>query len=223
MSSWVVNRIAASPASTIRAAEMLGKARQWLPEFLEGVTIDPETLHSRTALRCIQVQPDLDAISPDDREDEAVDCLQSEKAKRRVRGLKLLSDMADPDIFEWCLMMLEDASVDVRVAALKAMRRADEGSLEPFIPLAEHSDRRVRAEAIATATKFAGDEASTWFRRGLQDPSPCVRVEVARHLAELDPVAHRSLLELAVYDPNPAVAKAARGVIEHTGFAELVW
>ena len=64
-----------------------------------------------------------------------------------------------------------------------------------------------------------------WFDRGLKDPSPHVRREVARVLPHLDVMddAHRRIFELALYDSNPDVVRLAEKLTEGKGYAKLRW
>ena len=46
-------------------------------------------------------------------------------------------------------------------------------------------------------------------------------METARVLKFLDPKTHRKAFNLARHDPNPEIAKLARKLTEHHGFAQL--
>jgi hypothetical protein len=52
--------------------------------------------------------------------------LKSSKPKSRAKGLKRLAKVKAPDLFDWCVMFLEDESRNVRVAAPHAMVYCDE-------------------------------------------------------------------------------------------------
>ncbi|MGY8825456.1 MAG: hypothetical protein ACKVJG_16210, partial [Candidatus Latescibacterota bacterium] len=71
---------------------------------------------------------------------EALEGLQSAKAKRRQRGLRLLAELRDPDLFEWCAMMLTDEHLDVQVIALKTMRQCEEIEFEMVEQIARSSE-----------------------------------------------------------------------------------
>ena len=218
LSRWVVNRMTSRPNSTIRARELLGMARQWLPEFFKGVEIDPETLQARRRVGTIEVQVELPEEEVDPREDEALDCLMSEKPDRRARGLRILSEIGDPDLFDWCAMFLDDESAEVTAAALHTMVSCEEADPEVIAPFAESEDKRVRAAATATLAKHGGEEAARWLERGLKDPETCVRFAVAALLPQMDPVEHKEAFELALYDPNPEVRRRARTLTAGKGF-----
>jgi hypothetical protein len=223
LSRWVTNRLSSQPDSRLSQGELLHMARQWLGEFFQDVEVDPERLRARRTVQQIDVAAAAEESEPDPREQEALDCLQQTSARCRVRGLKLLAELDDPDLFEWCVMMLDDESPAVKVAALRAMACCQEGDAEMIAPFAASGDKRVRAAAIAALARHAGDDAPRWFERGLKDPSACVRVSAAAALDGLDPVEHRALFELALHDPNPQVARTARKLTAGKGFSKASW
>ena len=225
LSRWVNNRLQSDRGGRVRIkpAELLEMAQRWLPEFFEGYEVDPDHAAAYRVHGTVEVAVDASEIAPDPREDEALDCLAAPRAKSRARGLALLADLGAPDLFDWCVMFLADAALSVRLAALRAMLRCDDGHPEAVEPLARSDNKRVRAAAIAALAHLAGDDAPRWFRRGLRDPSPCVRVATARLLDKLDPAEHKALFELALTDPNPDVARAARKLTAGKGYAKLEW
>jgi len=218
LSRWVVNRMTSQPNSKIRPKQLLGIARRWLPEFFEGVRIDLETMRARREVATIEVEVELPPEPADPREDQALDCLVSDRPARRARGLALLAEIADPDLFDWCLMFLGDDSTDVTVAALHTMLACEEADPEVIAPFAESQDRRIRGAATAALAKHGGDDAPRWFVRGLKDPEPCVRVETAALLSKIEPAEHKEIFELALYDPNPEVRRRARRLTAGKGF-----
>jgi len=223
LSRWVNNRLRSARSTRVKPTALLEMAQRWLPEFFENVEIDPESLHVRPRVGAIDVKVDEAAVEPDPRQDEAIDCLTDARPKRRVRGLSLLADMGDPDLFDWCVMFLGDEAVTVRLAALRAMLQCDDGHPQVIEPLSKSQNKRIRAAAIAALARHAGEDAPRWFKRGLKDPSPCVRLAAARLLDQLDPTEHRRIFELALYDPNPDVARAARKITAGKGYAKLKW
>jgi len=218
LARWVLNRVTSQPQSRLRPGELLHMARQWLPEHFKGVEVDPKSLRAYRRVRQIDVAAGMDAPEPDPRDDEALTLLADPKPKRRIRGLAILADMEDPDLFEWCVMYLNDRSVNVRVAALHTMLRSEDGDGEVIAPLARSENKRVRAAAIAAMAKFSEDDAPRWFARGLKDPEPCVRIETAAVLSTLDPAEHRGVFELALYDPNPDVVRLAQKLTAGKGY-----
>ncbi len=224
LSRWAANRL--NDRGHAETTELLGRARQWLPEYFERFEIDPVTLHARPLVERFNVAPATDDVSrpePDAREDEALDCLISPKPRRRARGLALLAKLEDPDLFEWCVMFLDDESRDVRLAALHTMLHCEDGDPEVILPLADSDEPCLRAAATAALAKHAGKDASFWFERGLKDPSACVRMEVANLLPQLDPAKHRTLFELALYDPNPEIARRAEKLVAGKGYHKVAW
>jgi hypothetical protein len=218
LSRWVVNRITSQPGSALRLKELLEVARRWLPDFFAGVEIDPETLRVYRRVSTIEVEVEPPTEPLDAAEEEALECLVSEKPRRRVRGLRLLAEMEVPDLFDWCVMFLEEESVEVTVAALRAMVCCEEAAPEVIVPFADSTDKRVRAAATAALAKHGGKAASYWFERGLKDPEPCVRAETAALLGELHPALHKQIFELALFDPNPEVARRARKLTAGKGY-----
>ena len=223
LSRWVAHRLASQPRAKIHPSELVQLARQWLPEFFEGVEVDPENLRVHRSVKTVEVQVETALVELDAREEEALDCLIASTPKRRIRGLKLLTDMEEPDLFDWCVMFLDDESADVRVAALHTMLRCEDGDAEVIAPLAESEDKRVRAAAIAALAKHSGEDALHWFEWGLKDPYACVRLETAAVLSQLDPAEHRAIFELALYDPNSQIAHLARKFTAGKGYGEGKW
>jgi hypothetical protein len=218
LSRWVVNRMTSQPNSRIRPTELLGMARRWLPEFFKGVEIDLETMQVRRSVATIEVAVELPQEPTDPREDEALDCLLSDKPTRRARGLVLLAELADPDLLDWCVMFLHD-DVEVQIAALHAMLSCDEVEVDVVLPLVSSEDKAIRAAATAVLARHGGEGAADWFVRGLKDPEPCVRIETARQLDVLDAAEHNEVFELALYDPNPEVRHRAQKLAAGKGLA----
>jgi hypothetical protein len=223
LSRWVVNRLRQQPNHTIKPTEILEHARRWLPEFLDDVEIDPDTLHARRRTGNIEVEVDYSELEADEREYEALTLLEGDKAKQRVRGLQLLAKLEDPDLFEWCAMLLDDDSVEVQVAALRTILQCEDADPDTIAPFAECEDKRIRAMAIAALAKHSGEDAPLWFRRGLTDPLPNVRMETVSLLPLLDPAEHKELFELALYDPNVRVQQHAERMTQGKGYAKLKW
>ena len=220
LSRWVSNRMAGQNQPKVHASELLHLARQWLPEFFAGVVLDPKRLEVHRRAETIEVEvviPEADA-----RVFEAIELLDDSKPKRRVRGLSMLVELDDPDLSEWCALCLDDESVSVRIAALRAMGRCGEADVEFVKPFANAENRRIRAAALAVLAKHSGNESARWFKRALKDPSPCVRVESARLLTQLDPIENREIFELALYDPNPEIARLAEKLTAGKGFQKIV-
>jgi hypothetical protein len=218
LSRWVVNRLATQSKSIIRKTELIEMARRWLPDYFEGVVVDPKRLHSSRGPRTIEVKIAIDdAPHGDKREEDAVDCLEDPRPERRVRGLELLAEMAHPDLFDWCVMCLDDETTDVQVAALHAMLTCHDGDADIIRPFVDSDDRRVRAAAIAALARRGGKEAARWVERGLKDPEPCVRVESAALLNGFDPAKHPLIFELALHDLNPNIVQRAEKLTGRKG------
>ena len=226
LSRWITNRLTTHPGAKIVPGEVIRLARQWLPEFFEGAEIDPERLKVRRRPRMASIEVEVDADSLpqiDRREEEALELLQDARPARRARGLAVLAELDDADLFDWCAMYLDDDSTEVLLAALRLMLRCPEGGPEPAAALADSPDRRVRAAAIAVLARHSGQDAPRWFERGLKDPSPCVRLKTAALLGQLDPRRHRAIFELALYDPNPQVVRLARKLTAGKGYPRSAW
>ena len=54
--------------------------------------------------------------------------------------MRLLAELRDPDLFEWCAMMLTDEHLDVQVIALKTMRQCEEIEFEMVEQIARSSE-----------------------------------------------------------------------------------
>jgi len=223
LSRWVTNRITSQPKSKLPPGEVLHMARQWLPEYFDGVEIDPATLHTHRKARRIRASAEEPGPVLDPLEEQALSLLEEGSPKRRIRGLELLAEVGDPDLFDWCVMFLGDRSTNVRVAALHLIRRCEDGEPETLEPLARSQNKRVRGAAIAALARHGGAEAAGWFARGLKDPEPCVRLETAAVLPELEPAGHRAVFELALHDPNPDVVRRAEKLTAGKGFRKATW
>lgn len=230
LARWVDNRLATQPHARIGEKELLARAAQWLPECFAGVEIDFE--HLRVWPKVAREAAAQQAAPPvDRREEEATACLESDKPQRQVRGLRLLADLADPDLFEWCVLLLGEGhpSAELRskpqsaVGILKVMRRCEDIQPEVLAPYAASEHKAVRGAAIEVLVLCSGEEAPKWFWRGLTDPVPHVRLSAAKFLDRLDPRTHRDSFEVALYDPHPQVAQAARKLTQHMGFEPLSW
>lgn len=217
LSDWARKRLASRAVRTIKPRELVYMARRWVPEFFEGYVVDADHFKAFRHTKTIQVETVIDEVVPD-QEAEALECLESPKAKRRIRGLKLLAEMGDPDLFEWCSMYLEDDSVEMRIAALHTMRHCPAIDPDVITPLADSEDKRIRAGAITALAKHAQDDKEYWCWLGLTDPSTCVRVETARVLPDLDPEKHRAVFSVALHDPNPEIARQAERLTRGKGY-----
>jgi hypothetical protein len=218
LSRWMVNRLSTRPNRSVRAVEILEKARRWLPDVFEGFVVDPKTLKSSRTVERVHLHVEPPKHEPDPREEQALESLEDPRPERRMRGLRLLRELGDPDLFEWCALLLDDESVHVRVAALHTMLHCDAGEPDVIRPLAADEDKRVRGAALAALGKHGGEEAAGWIRHGLKDPSPCVRAECARVLSDFDPVGNRPLFELALHDPNREIARQAQRLVVGKGY-----
>jgi hypothetical protein len=218
---WVERRLSHQPKVQIKPSELLHLATQWMPEYFEGVVLDPQRLKVVHGVKTVEVA--VEASPADVRQDEALRLLDDPSPKRRIRGLGMLAEMKDPDLFDWCVMHLDDESVNVRLAALHTILQCEDGEPEVLEPLARSEDKRIRGAAIAALARHGGDEALEWFQRGLKDPDACVRRQVVALLAELDPARHRAIFELALYDPNPDVEYRALKAAQGKGYARPKW
>ena len=224
LSGWMTHRLQQQPRRGIKPTEILYNARRWLPEYLDDVEIDTKTLHASPRPERIKLEIDYDELAGDTREDQALDLLEASKPKQRIRGLQLLVKLEDPDLLDWCTMLLDDDSVDVRQVALRTItHRCEDADTELLEPFAASADLRIRGAATAALARHAGDASKRWFRVGLTDPSPSVRTEMITLLPLLDPTENRELFELALYDPNPQVQQCAVRATKGKGFRSLNW
>lgn len=226
LACWIDNRLATQPQARIGEKELLAHAAQWIPERFAGVAIDFEHLRvwPKVVREAAAQQAAPEQVAPvDRREEEAIACLESDKPQRQVRGLQLLADLADPDLFEWCLLLLGEDQQQNAVGILKVMRRCEDIQPEMLTPYAESEHKAVRGAAIEVLVLRSGQEAPKWFWRGLTDPVPHVRLSAAKFLDRLDPRTHRDSFEAALYDPHPQVAQAARKRTKRMGFEPLAW
>ena len=226
LACWIDNRLATHPQARIGEKELLARAAQWVPERFAGVAIDFEHLRvwPKVVREAAAQQAAPEHVAPVDRREEAaIACLESDKPQRQVRGLQLLADLADPDLFEWCLLLLGEGQQQNAVGILKVMRRCEDIQPEMLTPYAESEHKAVRGAAIEVLVLRSGQEAPKWFWRGLTDPVPHVRLSAAKFLDRLDPRAHRDSFEAALYDPHPQVAQAARKLTKRMGFEPLAW
>ena len=76
-----------------------------------------------------------------------MDCLESSKSQRQVRGLKLLAEVGDADLFEWCMILIGDGDKALRLGALKVMRSCELIEPEAVARFADAADKAIRAAA----------------------------------------------------------------------------
>ena len=227
LESWFLEQLKKKPDRKFTDSELIELMQQWIPDVMGQFRFDPET-H-----RAFRIPDPPEASEPEwwesvptpseeEVEQRIFDSLMSENADRRVKGLAMLAEHEDPDLFEWCTMFLEDSSEDVVVCAIETARLSEDPDVETMEDFADAEDKRVRAAGIGFMTRHGEDHAE-WFRMGLTDPETHVRVETAKHLGELDPTVDRELFELALYDPNPKVSEVAEKMTAGKGYAKEVW
>jgi|GEM_PF-2268817 len=207
---WHHHRITFQPERGTDPNEFLKKARQWLPEFFRDANIDREKLALSRPQPKVTTELPAQEHSKIKPHEEALGCLESSNTKRRVRGLKRLTEMKVPDLFDWCLLFMEDESRDVRVAALQGMIHCDEIDCSVLKPFVDSDDDRIRAAATAALARHDGQRTTRWVEQGLKDPSATVRLETAALMGRLDRKANRTLFEIALHDPNPCVVRFAQ-------------
>ena len=222
LARWIDHQIGSERRAELRWSAILDKARRWLPELFVGVDVPVERVQASPIVGTVHVDVQT-GPRRDPRVAKALALLTDPRARPRVRGLTLLARLGEPDLFDWCVMFLGDESVEVRLAALRGLLSCEDGHAEIVQPLAHSDNKRIRAAAIAALAHLAGDQAPRWFRRGLKDPCPCVRIATARLLDSLDPAGHEAIFSLALADPNPDVVRAARRRLAATGHAAHAW
>jgi hypothetical protein len=219
LAKWVVNRTTERKGKYPRARELFEMARRYLPEWLKGCAFDAARAR---VFRVVNVgRAAVPADAPPARhspaEEEALACLEARSPRRRIRGLEILREIGDEDLFEWCLMFLEDESAQVKAAAARIMLAARSIDPEVLVPLVDSGNKIVRAAAVALLAKHEGAADPEWFELGLRDPEAHVRTATAEQMGVLSPAKHRSLFELALYDPNPKVAARAEKLAAGSG------
>lgn len=173
-------------------------------QHLQNDTIEVILLYPNT-----QEEP-VQPVKIDAHYTKAITDISDQNPKRRVRGLQSLEKIGTEDLFDWCVLHLEDESVDVVCNALRIMQRCDDGYIAPILGYTASKNKRIRASALTALAKHDPDDAERWFERGLKDPEACVRMEVARLLPMLDRMEYRTLFDIARHDPNRAVKRSAK-------------
>ena len=223
LSSWVIHRLQQQRQGAIKPTEILDMARRWLPEYLEGVSIDARSLHATRRPSTIEVEVDYPELAGGERLEQALELLEADSPSQRIKGIKTLAALDDPDRFEWGAMMLDDDSPDVRIQALRLIAGCEHADPDTIKPFAESEDRRIRAAGIAAMIRHSGDDAPGWYRRGLTDPWANVRLDTVAQMQGLDPAVHRELFELALYDPHAHVQQRAERLTRGRGYAKAKW
>ena len=227
LSLWIRNRLHDNPKSKLSPGELLTLAKAWMPEHFEDFQIDVDRIEA------IRIQPAvMDSAREqvearwehgrEQAEEQALGQLLSSRVDHRVRGLKRLHDLGVEDLCEWCAMCVDDPDVEVQAAAIEAMRDCEDVEAEGMEAYVDDDNKLLRAAAVSFLIKH-GEDRDAWFRAGLTDPEPHVRVTTAQHLDELDPMKDRSLFELALYDPNAKVAEAAGKFTSGRGYHLERW
>ena len=219
LAHWMNNRMQSGTGNRIDQQEFFAKGKQWLPTFFDRIPFSPGVLpiqhlqNDTIALRVLYPDTTKKSVPPakvDADYAKVVADIADRNPKRRIRGLQSLEKIGTEDLFDWCVLHLEDESVDVVCNALRIMQRCDEGYIAPILGHAESKNKRIRASALAALAKHASDDAERWFERGLKDSEACVRMEVARLLPMLDRIEYQTLFDIARHDPNPAVKRSAK-------------
>lgn len=218
LAHWMNNRMKSGTGNRIDRHEFFEKGKQWLPAFFDKIPLNPERspiqhLQNDTiAVRiCLETQEKpLQQSKVETSYDKAIADMADESPKRRTRGLRSLEKLGTEELFDWCVLHLEDESVDVVCNALRIMCRCDDGYIAPILRYAESKNRRIRAGALAALAKHTLDDRERWFERGLKDPAACVRTEVAKLLPTLDRIVYQDLFDIARHDPNPVVKRLAK-------------
>ena len=219
LAHWMNNRMQSGTGNRIDRQAFFTKGKQWLPTFFDRIPFSPAVLsiqhlqNDTLAVSILYPNTQEKLVHPekiDVHYNKAIADISDQNPKRRVRGLQFLEKIGTEDLFDWCILHLEDESVDVVCNALQIMQRCDEGYTAPILVYAESQNKRIRASALAALAKHASDDAERWFERGLKDSEACVRMEVARLLPILDKTEHRELFDIARHDPNPAVKRSAK-------------
>ena len=222
LARWIRNRRTSQPHSRLRDSEILERAAGWLPQWFRGVTVDPATLRVHRCAAELTLLPDpVRSECTAELTDEAEEALASGNPRRRLRGLHRLSRAGDPDLVDWCALMLGDEAQMVRRKALELIGRSEDGDAHLLLPFAQCSHKGLRAAAVAGLARLGGTQAADWCARGLRDTDDAVRLAVARELPRYDPRRHRRLFELALYDPHPQIAEQARRLTAHRGYRLL--
>ena len=220
---WLERRRAHRPRGRIRYEEFCERARQAFPElFSLYAPIDAKPRRAKwSSVPTMEVESGkVPEIPPDPRENTALQLLEDEKPEKRIRGLRLLQRLRDPDLSDWCAIYLEDRSPQVVEAALRIMGTCEEGDPEVVLPFVSSEDRAIRAGAMGALAAIDTENQLTWIEEGLRDPEPCVRLAVLPILESLDPKEHRRPFELALHDPNDDVRRRVREMTRGKGFHE---
>ena len=220
LARWIRNRRTSQPHSRLRDSEIVERAAGWLPQWFQGVSVDPATLrvHRRAAELTVVADLERSESPADEFTDQAEEALASGNPRRRLRALQRLSRAGDPDLADWCALLLGDEDRMVRRKALELIGRSEDGDPHLLLPFAQCSHTGIRAAAVAGLARLGGAQAADWCARGLRDTDNAVRLAAARELALYDPRRHRRLFELALYDPHPRIAELARKLTAHRGY-----
>lgn len=219
LSKWVINRVAERRGKYPKTRELFEMARRFLPEVLKGCAFDEQRARIRRVEHLGKVTAQEGSIpsEPDPAEAKILECLESAKPRRRVRGLEILREREDPDLFDWCMMFMNDPAPQVRVASARIMTACPFIDPEILVPLVDSKDRLLRAAAVGTLASHLGKDEPEWLDLGLRDPAAHVRLAAAEQLGVLDRVKYRTIFDLALNDPNPKVEQLAWKVLHPQG------
>ena len=115
LARWIRNRRTSQPRSRLRDSEILERAAGWMPQWFRGVSVDSGTLrlHRRAGEMMTVPQPEQSERIPEST-DQAEEALTSGSPRRRLRALQRLSRAGDPDLADWCALLLGDDDRMVR-------------------------------------------------------------------------------------------------------------
>ena len=161
LARWIRNRRTSQPHSRLRDSEIVERAAAWLPQWFQGVSVDPATLRVHRRAAKLTVVPDLERSErTDELTDEAEEALASGNSRRRMRALQRLSRAGDPDLADWCALLLGDDDRMVRQKALELIGRSEDGDPHLLLPFAQCSHKGLRAAAVAGLARLGGAEAA---------------------------------------------------------------
>ncbi|MGW3936965.1 HEAT repeat domain-containing protein [Streptomyces phaeochromogenes] len=223
--AWVLAELAGDPVPQVREAAAIGLGRLGVPEAGEKALpllmgdMDP-WVRRRAALAAIHLELRGDGIVR-----AFTKLLDDPEYHVRINALVGLTALGVPGDVASLVSLLgdPDGAVWGRARSLIYDLRDDPAVKAEVIRTARHGDGAARMEALTLLPSRCTERLIDSLLAGLRDPSPDVRIAVARRLSGVETPRIRDALAAALdAEPSPAVAERLLGILEQPGDQRLI-
>ncbi|MEU9784088.1 HEAT repeat domain-containing protein [Streptomyces phaeochromogenes] len=223
--AWVLAELAGDPVPQVREAAAIGLGRLGVPEAGEKALpllmgdMDP-WVRRRAALAAIHLELRGGGIVR-----AFTKLLDDPEYHVRINALVGLTALGVPGDVASLVSLLgdPDGAVWGRARSLIYTLRDDPAVKAEVIRTARHGDGAARIEALTLLPRRCTERLIDSLLAGLRDPSPDVRIAVARRLSDVETPRIRDALAAALdAERSPAVAARLLGILEQPGDQRLI-